>query len=369
MKKRFKHNCLLYSFFCAFYFPSFLFSQSIRDSSKNFKYLIVPIVFKTPETGWAGGLSGSISFNTTPKSRNITRTSVIQVLSVFTERKQNVQAIDATIYLPKENYILSEQLSHSQFPENFWGIGPNTKNSFEERYTFEQVSATTHLKRKIFRRFFIGGILDFQTVYKIKSFNNGGIFDTTVFNGKTNNHILGLGLSASFDTRNNSFWPNKGMFLQTSITAFHKELFSSYTFQRFIIDFRFYKATFKNHVIAIQLYNYSTTGNTPLRNLGMLGGANNLRGYYQGRFRDKSLYSVIAEYRAFIYWRISGCVFGGFGDVYSGDNRVSLKNVKASFGGGLRLALLAKEKLNLRLDYGYVNKYNKGFYFTVAESF
>lgn len=329
----------------------------------------MPIVFKTPETGWAGGLSGSISFNTTPKARQSTRTSVIQLLSVFTERKQNVQAIDATIYLPKENYVLSQQLSHSQFPENFWGIGPNTKNSSEERYTFEQVSATSHLKRRTYSRFFIGGIIDFQTVFKINSLKNGGVFDTTFFNGKTNNHILGLGLSASIDTRDNGFCPSKGMFLQTSITAFHKELLSSYTFQRFIIDFRFFKTTFKNQVIAVQLYNYLTTGNTPLRNLAMLGGANNLRGFYQGRYRDQSMFSVIGEYRAFVYWRISACVFGGIGDVYSGEHTVNLKNVKASFGAGLRFALLAKEKLNLRLDYGYADKYNKGFYFTVAESF
>jgi hypothetical protein len=44
-------------------------------------------------------------------------------------------------------------------------------------------------------------------------------------------------------------------------------------------------------------------------------------------------------------------------------------SIKNSFGGGLRISILEKDKLNLRIDYGYSDKYNKGFYFTLGECF
>ena len=332
---------------------------------------MVPVVFKTPETGWAGGVSGSVSFKTTPRADSTTRTSVIQLLGIYTQRKQNVEAIDATIYFPKEKYILTQQLSHSRFPENFWGIGPTTKNEDVQRYSFEQFLISSQLKRKIKGHFFVGAIADFQYVFDVHGNNDNGIgiFDTTNFNGKKNGNVLGLGLSANYDTRNSTFWPTRGVFFQSAFTTFNKEFLSSYSFNRYIIDLRFYKQIVKNQVIAFQLFNYTTTGGTPLRSLGVLGGSNNLRGFYQGRFRDKSIYSAILEYRAFIFWRISAVAFGGIGDVYSKISNINFSTIKASFGGGLRIALLQKEKLNLRLDYGYSDNYNQGFYFTIAECF
>ena len=347
------------------------FGQVKKDSLKKIKYLVVPVVFKTPETGWAGGVSGSVSFKSTTRTDTNTRTSVIQLLGIYTQRQQNVQAIDATIYFPKEKYILTQQLSHSRFPENFWGIGPTTKNDYVQRYSFEQFLISSQLKRKIKGHFFAGLITDFQYVFDIHSnTDNGiGVFDTTNFNGKKTGNVLGIGLSGNYDTRNSTFWPTRGVFFQASFTTFNKEFLSSYSFNRYILDLRYYRKILKNHVIAFQLFNYTTVGSTPIRNLGVLGGANNLRGFYQGRYRDKAIYSAIAEYRTFIYWRISACVFAGVGDVYSKISNINFSTMKASFGGGIRIALLKKEKLNLRLDYGYADNYNQGFYFTIAECF
>jgi outer membrane protein assembly factor BamA len=103
--------------------------------------------------------------------------------------------------------------------------------------------------------------------------------------------------------------------------------------------------------------------------MASLGGAGNLRGFYQGRFRDNSMYSAIVEYRAHIFWKISACVFGGVGDVYDKPKNINTGSLKGSFGGGLRLTILEKENLNLRVDYGYSDNYNRGFYFTVGECF
>lgn len=343
-------------------------AQLIQDTSKNVHYLILPAVFRSPETGWAGGLSGNISFKTSFKNDPLTRTSTINALGLWTERKQNIQGIFANIFFPKENYILNFQGSHSYFPDKFWGIGPDTKNEWREKYVFEQFYLYAHLKRKLTRKFFVGGVCEYQNVFKV-SYDDGGVFDTSNFSGKTPYAVSGLGLSMSYDSRNVAFWPTKGLFIQSYYTVFDKSFGSAYNFNKWVMDIRYFQTLYKQHIIAIQYYSYITSGQPPLRNLGTLGGENSLRGFYQGRFRDKNMMSAVAEYRTVIYKRLGAVIFGGVGSVYSDPKELPNTHFKYSFGGGLRFSMLEKERLNIRFDYGYYDNYNSGFYFTIGESF
>ncbi len=355
-------------FILLFCFPVVLLAQLRPDTSKRVNYLAIPILFRTPETGWAYGLSGSANFKTSHKNDSLTRTSVITVLGIFSERQQNIQGIDATIYFPKEKYILYFQTSHSYFPDNFWGIGQNTRDTDKERYVFENVVVNPHIKRKFWKHTFFGFCADYQNVFKVQ-YTPGSLMDSTSFYGKTNYNVVGFGLTASYDTRNSTFWPTKGIFLQTQFTSYNKELASTYSFNKWTAEVRLFQKIFKKHVIGLQLYNYSTFGETPFRSMATLGGAGNLRGFYQGRYRDNSMYSAIVEYRAKLVWRLSACVFGGVGDVYRQPKDINMGSIKGSFGGGLRLSILEKESLNLRVDYGYSDSYNQGFYFTIGECF
>lgn len=209
---------------------------------------------------------------------------------------------------------------------------------------------------------------EYQNVFKINH-NTGSVFDTTTFNGKSPYQISGAGLSFSYDTRNKAFWPTKGIFIQSYLNSYNKLLGSDYNFNKWIIDIRWYKNLFLNHILALQFYNYSTFGNTPMRNLAVIGGQDNLRGFYRGRFRDENAATLIAEFRAPVFWKIGVCVFGGLGNVYSSKYPMMTNDLLYSFGGGLRLTILERDKLNLRVDYGYYSKYNSGFYFTIGESF
>ena len=85
------------------------------DTAKRVNYLAIPILFRTPETGWAYGLSTSANFKTTHKHDTLTRTSVITAMGIFSQRQQNIQALDATIYFPKEKYILYFQSSQTAY--------------------------------------------------------------------------------------------------------------------------------------------------------------------------------------------------------------------------------------------------------------
>lgn len=343
--------------------------QTKDKTHKKMHYLVIPILFRSIETKWATGVSGSVSFKTSHKNDSLTRTSTIQAIAMFTERQQNVEALDATIYLPKEKYIFYLQSTHSYFPDKFWGLGPNTNHVRHEDYEFSQIYLLTQLKKKLVKNVFAGLIFEYQNVYTI-NYLKDKLFDTTMIYGKQNHIVSGLGASMSFDNRNSSYWPTKGMLLQLSYRgAFKSFLNSSYTNLKTIIDIRYFTKAYKTTVFAVQLYALLNFAQSPIRELAMLGGANNLRGFYQGRYRNDKMTSLIAEYRVPVYKRFSVCVFGGIGSVYKDTDDLALQAVKASYGAGIRFSILPKEKLNIRVDYGFSDIRNKGLYFTVGECF
>jgi hypothetical protein len=79
--------------------------------------------------------------------------------------------------------------------------------------------------------------------------------------------------------------------------------------------------------------------------------------------------SFIGEYRIPIYKRFGVCVFGGLGCVYKAAKDITANSIKSSYGAGIRLSILPKEKLNIRVDYGFADIRNRGLYFTIGECF
>lgn len=364
-----KINFVFILFLQLIFFNSTVFSQLNQDTSKNNQYVILPVIFVSPEFGLAYGISTSVAFKTSFKNDSLTRNSVIQGLGFLTTNNQNIQALDVLVFSPKEKYIFLFQGYHSYFPDKFWGIGPFTSDQKYEKYSLEQLYLYPHLKKKIANQLFVGALYEFQTILNINYIKNG-IFDTSVFEGKSKYHVSGLGLSLNYDSRDFTFYPSKGIFFNTQFTYYNKEItFSDFNLLKWIVDFRYYKTLFKDNIIAVQLYNYQTFGTIPYKELASFGGQNNMRGFYQGRYRAKNMVTLLGEYRTKLIGRFNGVIFGGFGEVYNKTNELSLSSIKYSVGAGIRFALLTKEKLNLRLDYGYSNSFNQSLYFTFVECF
>ena len=78
-----------------------------------------------------------------------------------------------------------------------------------------------------------------------------------------------------------------------------------------------------------------------------------MRGYYEGRYRDRQYVMTQLEYRFPIWKGFRGAVFAGAGDVADELSHFSRPEFKHSLGGGLRYVLIPKEQISLRVDVGY----------------
>lgn len=344
-------------------------SKAQKDSSAKKNHLLVlPVVVRSIETSWSFGSVISATFRPCKKDSAI-RTSNMQALALYSLKKQFIAAINGTIYFPGEKYILSQQLSYSFFPDKFWGLGRNAPDSNSEPYTFRQFYIYLHGQRSLARHLFIGALYEYQRLIKVE-YKPGGLFDKLNIPGRDGYQISGMGASLTYDTRNDAFAPDKGIFIQGYFNHFARVFGSDFNYTNYVIDARGFIKTYKKQVLALQAFAFLNNGNVPLRSLASFGGANSMRGYYGGRYRDKDQAVLQAEYRAPLYRRLGGVIFGGVGNVSNNCDYLGMNALKYSYGGGLRIALTKSERINLRLDYGISRGgQSSGFYFQLGEAF
>jgi outer membrane protein assembly factor BamA len=345
-------------------------SKATKSSSSRNKLIVLPAVLHSPVTRWGVGVGSSFLFKTKQNDTTL-RTSNIEALALYTQNNQYLGVLGLNFYSPRETYIVRWRNTFSYFPDRFWGLGNNTLKNDYKHYIFEQFLINPQILRRVYKKIYIGVNYEFQNVFKFEYYNQPIFNNVAGING---GKVSGLGMTLAWDTRNNAFSSTKGAFLQLSIVPFRHWLGSDFHFTAVNIDLRKYLTIFREHVLAFQLIGVLNTGDVPIRNLAALGGSDIMRGYYAGRYRDKNMAAMQAEYRSPIWWRIGFVLFGGFGEVFNNIN-IKQKNLvnakgrlKYSLGGGLRFSVRKHERLNLRLDYG-IGYHSAGFYFTVAESF
>lgn len=343
-------------------------SQIVTDSSSVNNTILLPLITRSIETDWSFGLATIFTFRMSKKD-TVSRTSNIEIIGLYSLKKQFVAVINGNQYFKKEKLILNEQFSYSSFPDKFWGIGRNTKPERVEPYTFQQYYLFAHLMKNMGNNYFLGVIAEHQNVLNVEHVANG-LFEQDNVAGRNGYKTAGLGISFTKDTRNHAFTSSKGTFAQIFFTTYSNRIGSSYNFSTLVVDVRKYFPIATSHVLALQAYSLNNIGSEiPLRNLGALGGSNSMRGYYSGRFRDNNLMVLQSEYRLPVYKRFGLVGFASIGNVGRDLADFHLNDIKYSYGGGIRFALSKKEKLNLRIDYGFGKGGNNGLYFQIGEAF
>jgi outer membrane protein assembly factor BamA len=337
-------------------------------TNKSFQFIGIPIVFFTPETGFAFGGGGMMFFlDKTNKYNN--RLSNIMFTGVYTLNKQLMLGITPQIYLGEGNYFIDMSYTMEIFPNSFWGIGNNTPDSNEEIY-----NQTTHAVDISFLKRLPPDLnFGFQFTFKnhqITEIKEGGILDSGTILGSSRTVIAGLGAVFNLDSRDNTGSPTTGNYYQFR-AQFSSEIFgATHGYNKFILNLRKYQPLGANSLIALQVYSESNFGDIPFQGLASYGGGTSARGYFFGRYIDKQMYVVQAEYRWRFKkrWTLAG--FGLFGEVAEEpEDFFSIKNIKPSAGLGVRFKLFKDKDTWLRFDYGVGLEGNSGIYFGINESF
>ena len=335
-------------------------------SQKKSGLLFLPVIYYAPETHLAFGVAG-LSYFELSKDESAKRPSNIAGLIVYTQRKQFNFELNPDFYLRGGSH-LQTKLTYSDFPDQFYGIGNAMPAKMEEDYTSKNWRFSVEALKKFYRALNLGFqyFFDDTKVVKVKE---GGLLASGAVSGSQGGKVSGLGYLITWDSRNSIFYATSGSFHQFSALVFGRTLGSDFTFSRFYFDLRKYLPFSPAHTLALHTRLLFQTGNPPFWRQAQLGGLEIMRGYYQGRYRDKNMICLQAEYRWVpLTWRLGLVGFVDVGDVADKVSHFDLGDFKYTYGFGIRYIFSKVQRLNIRLDVGF-GKGTSGVYFNASEAF
>ncbi|MBD3386213.1 BamA/TamA family outer membrane protein [candidate division KSB1 bacterium] len=347
-------------------------SRAMSDAKvrneKSSGYVFLPVLGYTPKTELAAGAVLNYYYRQSEGVEK-SRPSNLMLSFIYTQKHQISCELPAELYWDDETYCLSGYVSYSKFPDLFFGIGNNTQKENEENYTPQTLQLRSNLQRKVSGHTYLGIVYNIKYNNLLEVDKNGLLVNGNI-TGHDEGRASGLGLTLFRDSRNHVFYPTQGTVFKTSLQRYNGTLGSDYTFTRFFLDLRAYFEPIQSHALAVQVFTNLMSGAPPfhmLSLLGQVGERNLMRGYYMGRFRDNNIFVLQTEYRMPVWWRFGLALFAAAGEVSHTINEFGLNKLKYTFGGGLRFQINRKERINLRMDFGF-GKNSSGFYLTIGEA-
>lgn len=338
------------------------------SSAEQASLTVYPTLGFAPETGLEVGASILQLFRA--KNDSLNRLSELQAFAFFTFNSQYGLWLDNAIYSDKDKWFFLGRTRIQQFPMFYYGIGPNTSSDNHAVVDAFSVAFKQRVLRKVMKNFFIGPEIDFQSLSGVnfRQPEQGGFELPIGGNGSTN---IGFGGALVYDNRHNVLNVRKGFFSEISYLHYRSSINGNGGFNTINVDVRSFHPVSKRNVLSWQVIGNFQTGNLPFNHLAQMGGDMMMRGYYQGRYRDKNMIAAQTEFRMLpfaFHKRLGASVFAGSAVVAPDIEGFELRNIRPSAGFGLRYLLFPKKDIYIRLDIGF-SKEGASFYVFNGEAF
>mgnify|MGYP005853922275 FL=1 len=351
-------------------------NEAKKKSTGFFK---MPLLYFSPDTRLAFGGFGVYYFKLKSKregkepdtfEESSTRLSYVKLLADYTQNRQLDVWASWNIFLKDESYLGKGEFRYRIFPDRFYGIGNRSEEEDVEKFQYNLFSIKLLLLKKLQKGVFVGVDYQFASFHNFKNEAEGQLLQNNILGARGGNNS-GFGLVFLIDTRDNVINASNGTLLEFS-SYFYKDFFGSdFGYNNYNITYNQYLHLnpAKRHVLAFNTVFNFNAGGTPFMSLATVGNTDILRGYSTNRFRDQNFIGTQAEYRMPLWWRFGLVGFAGVGDVFERLGDVQRDTFKYSVGGGLRFAVNKKERMNIRLDYGFGRDDNRSLYISLTEAF
>lgn len=324
------------------------------------RFFGVPLVSYSNDTRWGFGAAGIVTFRGNPLRSSIT----FGVL--YTQRKQFLMYFPYQWYSPHGGWRAYGEAGWYRYLYQYFGIGNAYSDDFLETYTAQYPRLRTTVARNLNDHNLVG-LRYYLDVYRMVGSSPGSEVERGLPPGAQGGRSSGVGPVWLYDSRDNQFYPHRGWLTETALIGEHRLTGSNFQFIRLSMEATRFWPLGKKITLVTQGIAQFTAGTAPFFNLSQLGGTKRLRGYPDGKYRDKHLLLLQTESRFPLIWRFKGAIFAGLGTVFGTPGEVL--HWRPECGAGLRFEFDKKQKLHLRLDYGWgEGRNNSGFYLTFGEA-
>lgn len=336
--------------------------DSIR-AHKNVWWSVLGGPSYTPEASFGVGGAVLASFRMN-KQDTISQRSFLPAGLNLSINGTIVVAGAGTFFFNENRFRIYMNYGYRNEPSHYYGKG------FEKAETIERGDSTTRFHRSYFQlyprfvwevrpHFYLGGLFDLNYT-KVSDVNPVMEKDPYFQQFKRKYFNVGIGGLIQYDTRDDVATPTRGMLLGANFKLFGKYLGGAYNYEIIELEYRQFKNVFRpRSTLAWIAKSQIGLGDVPFTELPTFGSPFDLRGYYMGKYRDKSMAYGIVEYRHMFgspakyksgnFWAKCGFVaWVGTGTI--GETPFDWNKWKLNFGAGLRFQMQPGK--NFRLDIG-----------------
>lgn len=268
-------------------------------------------------------------------------------------------------FFPKERFRLDYRLYIYTFPTNFWGMGYENGDNDDNETSYRRLrfDAMARFLFRIAPKTYIGPIVNFQFV-KANSIEDKGLH---LFQGQDLLiRSLTTGFSFTYDTRDFILNASRGWFIQLDQTFTPRFLGNEYCFSSTDLTVSSYRNVWKGGILAGEWHSKFIYGNPAWCLMSEVGSTSRMRGYFEGRYRDKNIMEFQLELRQHLWKRNGIAVWAGMAQVFPEVDALRWKRILPNAGIGYRWEF--KNRVNVRIDYGFT-KNGGGFMFNINEAF
>ncbi len=337
-------------------------------SSSRPRFLAYPTIAYSPETRWEFGASGLLVYYARQDTSN--RLSEINAFTFLTLEQQYGLWLDHALYSDESRWFLLGRLRFQRFPLLYYGIGPDTPSEELAQVDANSIQIRERLLRRVRGSLYLGLELDFQRLSRVE-FNPLSEVPVPLPAGSQGSTNFGIGLGLVYDNRHNVLNVREGFFGEAGFLRYEDSWGSDFAFTQYFLDARYYQPVFASQVLAAQFYSSQVGGDAPFNQLALMGGESLMRGYYLGRYRDKSLTATQLEYRFLPFpfsRRWGAAVFLAAGGVAPGIREINLGDWRVAGGAGVRFLIFPSKDIFTRLDVAFTRE-GPGYYFFIGEAF
>lgn len=357
----------------AFAQPKIKLFNKEKDPDKDWSLLAFPVAFYKPETSVEYGVGGIYSFYHKTKEEKKKRSeSFITPYFLYSLKKQLRTELFGQLFFQENKYFIDFEMNYYKYFYYYYGIGNESLKSNEETYDSKQLQFRVDFNYKFWERNnkrLYAGMRYHVLNNNITNYDPGGLLASDNPSGLAGGLSQGAGFQFLYDSRDNVFFPWKGSYMRASAVGFPGLRANDYKFSMLQVDYRSYMGIRNRVVLATQILVDLSFGNTPFYMMPSFGNKESMRGFIEGRYRDRHAVQVQGEIRIPAMKRL---IFAGFYSTgFVSDEVKKLFYVwkhNVAVGAGVRYKLFKDKNIHMRADLGFWNN-TVGFYFVFNEAF
>ncbi|MDD6140171.1 MAG: BamA/TamA family outer membrane protein [Bacteroidales bacterium] len=291
--------------------------------------------------------------------------SNVSIFSNVTSKGLLMVGVRGNNVFPRERFRLDYTTYIYTFPSTLWGIGYEQGNNDdnETNYSRLKFEAKPRFLVRLAPHTYIGPLVNVQYI-------NITDFDQSVADlmgcDERKFTTFGGGLSFTYDSRDIILNATRGWFVQLDQIFNPSWLGNDHVYHWTDLTVSTYHKAWRGAVIAGEFHSMFNYNDVPWPMLATVGGQSRMRGYFEGRYRDKNIMEAQIELRQHIKKRHGIVVWVGAANVFPKFSEMRLKHTLPNFGTGYRWRF--KQGVNVRLDLG-LTRNGMGFIFNINEAF